>query len=248
MVDKDLVLVVGMGEVGKPLLRILSRTFDCMGIDIEPVDIDSPCSVMHICYPFQGPDFVKTTTSYMHKYQPALTIIHSSVAPGTTRKIQAAADDQAVAYSPVRGKHVRMEADMLCYKKFVAASRTETLDVAVTHFRQAGLRTMAFPSLEIAELSKILETTYLGVLIAWAQEMERLAVDCGGSFDDVNAFIKEINFLPSHIFPGEIGGHCVLPNIAILRSQVESDFLDLILKSNELKQRQHVTAEMGQTV
>jgi len=90
---------------------------------------------------------------------------------------------------------------------------------------------------ELAELAKLLETTYLGVLIAWAQEMERLAAQYEGSFSDVNRFIEEIDFLPSHIFPGAIGGHCVLPNIELLRSRVESQFLDLVVESNALKQQ-----------
>ena len=51
----------------------------------------------------------------------------------------------------------------------------------------------------------------------------------------MNQFVKEVDFLPSHVFPGVIGGHCVMPNIAILKSFVESEFLDLILKSNQHK-------------
>src|SRR5437764_10365326 len=113
-----IVVVVGMGEVGKPLLQILSRRYECMGVDIQPLEIAKPCSVLHICFPFQIPDFVGTAVSYVLKYQPALTIINSTVAPGTTRKIEEAVGGRAVAYSPVRGKHCRMESDMLRYKKF----------------------------------------------------------------------------------------------------------------------------------
>jgi len=243
MVTKErVVLIAGMGEVGKPLFRILSRTFDCVGIDIEPVDVSSPCAVLHVCYPFQIHDFVGTTADYVAKYSPGLTIINSSVAPGTTRQVQEAVADRAVAYSPVRGKHARMEQDMLCYRKFVSAPRPGALQLALAHFSQAGFQTATFPTPELAELAKLLETTYLGVLIAWAQEMEHLAGLYGGSFDEVNVFIKEIDFLPSHIFPGEIGGHCVLPNIATLRSQLKSKFLDLVLESNQRKQQQPVAA------
>jgi UDP-N-acetyl-D-mannosaminuronate dehydrogenase len=237
MAAKDLVLVVGLGEVGNPLLHLLSRTYNCVGVDIEPVSIDSPCSVLHICYPFQAGDFVATTASYIYKYRPALTIINSTVAPGTTRKVQEAADNYLVAYSPIRGKHIKMESDMLHYKKFVGALYDTALDAALAHFSRAGFHTETFSSPELGELSKLLETTYLGVLIAWAQEMERLAAHHGGTFDEVNSFIEEIAFLPSHIFPGKIGGHCVLPNIAILRSYLESAFLDLVVESNNRKER-----------
>ncbi|PYV34845.1 MAG: hypothetical protein DMG22_04445 [Acidobacteria bacterium] len=237
-----IILVAGMGEVGRPIHEILSEKFDCVGVDIQPVEVDEPCTVLHICYPFQVSDFVGTTAVYINRYEPALTIIHSTVAPGTTRKVQEAVGDRLVAYSPVRGKHARMKADMLHYKKFVAAPYPEALEPALAHLTEAGFQTATFRTVELAELSKLVETTYFGVLIAWAQEMERWAEDYQGAFDDVNAFIEEIEFLPSHIFPGEIGGHCVMPNIAILQTQLQSRFLDAVLESNQLKREQLLAA------
>ncbi len=238
------VLVVGLGEVGRPLLSILNRTFACKGVDIQPVDISQACSVLHICYPFQIPNFVVTTAGYIEKYQPQLTMIHSTVAPGTLRAVEEASGGASVAYSPVRGKHARMEAEMLHYTKFVAASRTRVLQEAIEHLRQAGFKTAAFRTPEIAELSKLLETTYLGILIAWTQEMERFAAHYDASPREVNAFFQEIDFLPSHIFPGHIGGHCVMPNIDILRAHFNSKFLDAVVESNERKHQQLLTASL----
>lgn len=240
--EKGVVLVVGMGEVGRPLFHILSGTYECIAVDAEPVHVQQPCDVMHICYPFSVPDFVGTTLEYIDQYQPALTIVNSTVSPGTTRKLQQGAENRLIAYSPVRGKHARMEADMLKYRKFVAALRPEALAAAVGHFAGAGLKTATFRTPELAELSKLLETTYLGVLVAWAQEIERLAGSFDGDFEDVNAFIEEIDFLPSHIFPGPIGGHCVLPNIAILQGSMDSAFFNAVLESDERKKLRHQTA------
>src|ERR1035438_9321056 len=53
LVDEALVVVAGLGEVGRPLMNILSRTFTCTGIDMDPVTIECEVSVLHICYPFQ---------------------------------------------------------------------------------------------------------------------------------------------------------------------------------------------------
>jgi UDP-N-acetyl-D-mannosaminuronate dehydrogenase len=248
LTSQGVVIVVGRGEVGRPLFEILSRSFECISVDIEPVEVERPCSVMHICYPFQVPDFEGTTIRYIQKYQPPLTVINSTVCPGTTRRIQEAVGELAVAYSPVRGKHRRMESDMLRYKKFVATTRPEALERARDHFNRAGFKTATFPSPEVAELSKLLETTYLGILVGWAQEVERLASECGGTFEDVNAFIEEIDFLPSRIVPGHIGGHCVMPNIAILKRQFQSDFLDAVVRSNKLvEEEQTLEAIVGET-
>jgi hypothetical protein len=229
------VIVLGMGEIGQPLFRILSRTFECVPVDLEPVDSNRKCSVLHICYPFQIVDFIGTTAAYVAKYKPALTIVNSTVAPGVTRDIQQRCKATLVAYSPVRGKHARMEADMLRYNKFVAASSPEAVRQATLHLREAGFTTDTFSTPEAAELAKLLETTYLGVLVAWAQEVERIAGHYGSFYDEVNQFIKEIDFLPSHIFPGVIRGHCVMPNIEILRNCFASAFLDVVIESNDRK-------------
>ena len=236
-----IVIVAGMGEVGRPLLAILGRTYECAGIDLAPDHSDRPCSVLHVCYPFQIQDFLGATVSYIEKYQPQLTIINSTVAPGITRKIQQLVD-KPVAYSPVRAKHVRMEQDLLHYRKFVAGLKPQVTQQAAQHFARAGFQVGTFPSPEIAELSKLLETSWLGVLVGWAQEVERMAAQYGASYEEVNTFIKEVDFLPSHVFPGHIGGHCVMPNIDILRSMFPSKFLDAVVESNQAKEQEFRTA------
>lgn len=235
MISNDsVVIVAGMGEVGKPLHTILSKTFDCIGVDVVPVPIAHCCSVLHICYPYHIQDFVGTSVSYIRKYRPGLVIINSTVPPGTTSAIHRTSK-AGIAYSPVRGKHAKMEKELLYYKKFVAGTDSGTIERAVEHFAAAGFTTDTFRSPEIGELSKLLETTWLGILVGWAQEVERFASCYGASYEDVNAYLKEIDFLPSHIVPGYIGGHCVMPNIGLLRNIFESYYLDAVVDSNERK-------------
>lgn len=223
--------------MGEPLLQILQRKYECLGVDVAPVEVTRPCSVLHICYPFQLPDFVGTTASYIQKYKPSVVIINSTLGVGTTRKVQEKVN-VPVVYSPVRGKHIKMEQDMLRYQKFVAGFDEKSTERAAEHFKGAGFKVAKFRTPEVGEISKLVETTWLGVLIAWAQEVERMAAVYGGSYEEVNEFIKEILFLPSHVFPGRIGGHCVMSNIAILRKQNSSELLDAIVASNETKERE----------
>jgi UDP-N-acetyl-D-mannosaminuronate dehydrogenase len=230
------VIVIGLGEVGKPLLRILGKCYPCVGVDLQPCEVDRDCDVLHICYPFHGIEFVTTTTEYISKYRPTVVVVNSTVPPGTTRQIQRAVGDIPVVYSPVRGKHSKMEADMLHYAKFVGGLDTLAIRRVVEHFERAGFRCQLFRTPEIAELSKLLETSWLGILVAWAQEVERFAKRYGAAYEEVNAFIKEIDFLPSHIVPGYIGGHCVMPNIAILQRHFTSELLDAVVHSNIAKQ------------
>src|SRR5260370_29988504 len=246
MQTNDAVIILGQGEIGRPLLRILSQSYKCIGVDIGPLDAGRPCSVLHSCYPYQIEDFVRITVSYVEKYQPSLTIINSTVPPGTTRQIQTRVNPPVV-YSPVRGKHARMQEDMLRYKKFVAGFHSQDAELAMKHFSEAGFETATFRTPEIAELSKLLETTWLGVLVGWSQGVERLAAQIGGSYEDVNSFLREIDFLPSHVFPGVIGVHCVMPDTLLLRECFDSKYLDAVLESNQAKQvRDAVTQEIGQ--
>lgn len=239
--SEEIVVVAGLGEVGRPLLCILERKYNSLGIDVAPVEIVGRCSVLHICYPFQVKDFIGTTVTYINKYHPRLTIINSTVAVGTTREVQARVDSPVV-YSPVRGKHAKMEQDMLSYRKFVAGFDLQSTQKAAQHFARAGFGVATFPNPEAGELSKLLETTWLGMLIGWAQDVERMAARCNASYDDVNAFIQEIDYLPKGVFPGFIGGHCVMPNIAILRETFKSRFLDAVVESNESKEQELMVA------
>jgi UDP-N-acetyl-D-mannosaminuronate dehydrogenase len=233
--EKPKIVVVGLGEIGKPLLQLISEHHDALGVDISPVDRVSPVDVMHICFPFQVPDFIGETARYIEYFQPALTVINSTVGVSTTRSI-AERTGAAVVNSPVRGKHARMLDDLRHYTKFVGGIDARSAERAAAHFQSLGLKTKVLPSPEATELAKLTETTYFGLMIAWAQEVERYADQIDQNYEDIIAFYDEINFFPPvKYFPGIIGGHCVLPNIEILRTLDHSTVLTSIVTSNEQK-------------
>jgi len=63
-----------------------------------------------------------------------------------------------------------MEEDLLRYKKFVAGIDEIATVLALEHLAAAGFRMDIFRTPEIGELAKLVETTWLGILIGWAQE------------------------------------------------------------------------------
>jgi UDP-N-acetyl-D-mannosaminuronate dehydrogenase len=230
------IVVVGLGEVGKPLFELISRYHHVTGVDISPPGEEiTNVDVLHICYPFQIRDFVGETARYINLFKPRLTIINSTVAVGTTRAV-VERTGASVAYSPVRGKHARMSQDLLRYTKFVGAVNTAAAVQAVSHFESLGLKTKTLSSSEAAELAKLTETTYFGLLIAWAQELERYADKLGQDYNEIVSFYDEIGFLPAvKYFPGIIGGHCVMPNIELLMRLENSEILQVIKLSNRMK-------------
>lgn len=230
------VMVVGLGEIGKPLLEVLSRCYKTIGVDIAPpAEPPGEIDVMHICYPFKINDFIGQTARYIKQYNPNITVIHSTVAVGTTRTV-GMRTGATVVNSPVRGKHIRMAADLLHYDKFVGGVDAVAAESAARHFELAGMKTRVLSSPEATELAKLTETTYFGLVIAWAQEVERYCDQLGLNYDEVVSIYEEIKFFPPvKYFPGVIGGHCVMSNIEILQQMNHSDLLEAIESSNKQK-------------
>lgn len=228
-------LVIGLGEVGRPLYELLRERHETTGMDVQPMDAPGRVEVMHVCYPFEIPDFVGETARYIARFEPALTVINSTVAIGTTRAV-AERTGAAVVNSPVRGKHARMLEELRFYTKFIGALEPAAAEKAQEHFEAAGMKTKVLSSPEASELAKLTETTYFGLLIAWAQEVERYCDQAGASYDEVVSIYEEIGYLPRvKFFPGVIGGHCVMPNIEILKRFTRSELLDMIQLSNQRK-------------
>ena len=246
---KQRVVVVGLGEVGKPLFEIIKGHHYVTGVDITPPTGEiGAVDVLHVCYPFQIKDFVGETARYIELFRPKLTVINSTVGVGTTREV-AERTGAAVVNSPVRGKHARMQQELLAYTKFVGAMDPASGQRAAEHFESVGMKTKVLSSPEATEIAKLTETTYFGLMIAWAQEVERYCDRVGQNYEELISFYDEIAFFPKvKYFPGVIGGHCVMPNIQILRKFEDSAILRAIQSSNQMKVDREASKELTEQV
>jgi len=82
-----------------------------------------------------------------------------------------------------------------------------------------------------------------GLNLAFAQEQQRMCKHFGVRYEDVvNEFensrnrglkkLKRSKVTMPILYPGYIGGHCVMPNVEILMQDYPSVFLKVILESN----------------
>ena len=253
--SREKVLVVGLGEVGRALFELLKESgkFDVYGFDVDEdkmrsvvgdVKLPKVFDVMHVCYPCSDPEkFVRVTVDYMRRFKPKLTIIDSTVAPGTTQKIFGETRS-LVVHSPVRGMHKSLETmkkDILFWSKYVGGATPEAAELAKRHFEELGLKVKVLRSPVETELAKLFETIYRAWMIACFQEMHRISRHFGADFDEVVDMIEDIHRVhfnkPLH-YPGVIGGHCLIPNTELLLKEYESEFLRLILKSNERRKKE----------
>lgn len=241
---------MGLGEVGLALFELFkeSEKFEVYGFDLDrdkmrkivgdeelPAEVD----VMHICYPcYEQKEFVQTTLDYIRKIKPELTIIESTVSPGTTQKIYESSNSPIV-HSPIRGMHRTSETlkrDILFWRKYVGGVMKESADFARRHYEKLGLKVKVLRSPVETELAKLFETTYRAWMIACFQEMHRISRHFGADFDEVADMLEDIHRLrfnkPLH-YPDVIGGHCMIPNTELLLKSYDSEFLRLILESND---------------
>jgi UDP-N-acetyl-D-mannosaminuronate dehydrogenase len=129
-----------------------------------------------------------------------------------------------------------MTDELLNYVKYVAAEDQAAAARTAAHFREVGMKPRIMSRPETLELAKLAETTYFGVLIAFAQELNRYARHIGADYDEAIEFFEEVDFLPrTRYFPGFIGGHCVIPNIHLLLQTEDSKLLKAVLHSNALR-------------
>jgi UDP-N-acetyl-D-mannosaminuronate dehydrogenase len=236
---------VGTGEIGKPMYELLSGVYKTLPIDPahypenqgELVD----CNFMHVCIPGELEYFDETVLDYIHQYEPDVVFIHSTVVPGTTRRLNDRLKTSRIMFSPVHGKHRnnQMKKDMLRYPKYLGYMKdtpTAFIDAAHDHLYGAGFADIRMTDKpENVEWSKVLSTTQFGLIVAWTQEVERICDEFNLDYDYVTDFFSIQEDSRGAMYPGFIGGHCVMPNIKIIKEIWQSYLLDWIEKSNEMK-------------
>lgn len=229
-------LILGKGQVGSALYEVLKDHHETFIKDVEPLEMNG-VEVLHICYPEHN-EFTKTTKDYMSKYKPQVTIVNSSVSIGTTEKC-----GDEVIYSPVRGRHPKLAADLKIYAKFLFGHDKAKMALAAEHFNQAGIKIRKFRDPEAGEALKLLSNIHMGVEIAFRQEIERIL---GYFMVDVKAYETwektymegylesgDYNLIRPMMRPDPIGGHCILPCTEILMKQFPSKIFEFVLESNE---------------
>jgi len=237
-------IVVGIGEIGKPILKLLSKHSTVVGFDLNPDLMNKrkferheklKTSFLHIAIPVSG-KFISNVLKLNKKFQPECIVIHSTIKPGMTEKLQEKLSIPVI-YSATRGVHKRMAYDLKRYTKFFVISTNAPRSKWATNryvqsMKRCGIKTKKMSKPETLELAKIIcDTSYLGWLVNYAQLSNIIAIEHGVDYDEMWSFSDEIQeFLGNRpkMYPGFIGGHCVIPNINLINNEA----LNIINKMN----------------
>jgi len=236
-------IILGMGEVGQTLFNLLiDRKFDCVGIDLdnskcknfsENNKIENP-EYLHVCLPGELTGFTDIVLGWIKKIKNIqVVIVHSTVKPGTTKNIQKKSSIP-ILFSPVRGIHKRFLDDIKKYTKFISFDGKEIDSRIKIDLENRFEKIDWMSTTKTAEIAKILvDTTYYGWLINYAQITKMICEKENIDFDEMWKFADEIHENLGNrpkMFPGIIGGHCVIPNLNL----IEYENLDIIKKINEI--------------
>ena len=237
-------VVAGIGEIGKPILKLLAKDNVVVGFDLNHDLMDKrkferyqklKTSFLHIAIPITG-KFTNNVLNLCKKFQPECIVIHSTIKPGTTEKLQEKLPIPVI-YSATRGIHKRMAYDLKRYTKFFVISANAprgkwASSKYVQSMKRCGIKTKKMSKPETLELAKIIcDTSYLGWLVNYAQLSNIIAIEHEVDYDEMWSFSDEIQeFLGNRpkMYPSFIGGHCVIPNLNLINNET----LNIINKMN----------------
>lgn len=228
-------LIIGKGEVGKSLYRVLKNSHST-SIKDKPIPGSHEkgkkvkYEIIHICFPyFKG--FEKEVRKYQKEYGPKYTIIHSTVPIGTSRKCRS-------FHSPIRGTHPNLTKSIRTFVKYLGPNSQEVK----IYFERAGIKIKMLDKSETTELLKILSTTYYAWNIIFCKEVNKICkkynLDINQVYTEPNKTYNQgykklarANVIRPILKPtfGQIGGHCLIQNCKLLKSEITR----VILKFNK---------------
>jgi len=238
-------VVAGLGEIGSPIYKLLSKKYDTVGYDKELKLMNQTefkkfqslqTSFLHVAIPVNK-NFDANILKLNKKFLPECIVIHSTISPGTTQRLQKLLSIPLI-FSATRGVHKRMLKDLQRYTKFFAISSfAPRKEWAIKKFnkqmKDCGIKTKQMSKPETLELGKIIcDTSYLGWLINYSQISNTIAKSYGVDYDEMWEFSDEIHQILGNrpkLYPGFIGGHCVIPNLELIHNET----LDLIKSLNK---------------
>lgn len=210
----DTQIVIGAGEVGTALARVLGD------VHLRDLTLTGPdtADVLHICYPWD-PAFTDITRTYQLEYGAWLVIVHSTVPVGTC-------DPHGWVHSPIRGRHPDLVTGIKTFAKHFGGQQA---GIAAGIFTRLGIETHMTPLAATTEAGKLWELVQYGLQIRVAQQIAAWCEAHKLDFDQVYTAMADTYNAGYHrlgqeqfirpvleAVPGPIGGHCVVPAAEML--------------------------------
>lgn len=222
-------LVIGAGEVGTALHKVLSSAFSTSIRDLNPVEI-RPAEMIHICFPWSE-TFTRDVEDYQQLHEAKQVVVHSTVPVGTC-------DPKGWVHSPVRGRHPHLTRALSMFTKHFGGRDAMK---AASVFNMCLVPVKVHDRAAETEAAKLWELTTYGLAVALEKQIHAYCQEHGLDFDIVyTQFAKSYNdgytalghpeFVRPVLehMPGPIGGHCVVPGAGML----DHDLAKLVVEAS----------------
>lgn len=219
--------VRGYARTSKSIEHINSKQIERFSASTD-ISYIKNCDVICVCVPTpvteeKLPDLsplreaLGKVARFLKKGQ--LVVIESSIAPGTTRGVALPILEKSgllverdffLAFSPERIDPGNSEFRFSDIPKVVAGVGDRSALLAYAFYSHIVVSAHLVSSVEVAEMSKILENTFRLVNISLINELSAYTRDIGIDIHEVlhAASTKPFGFVPHYPGPG-IGGHCI---------------------------------------
>ena len=250
------VLLIGEGEIGKAIKSLEEKA----GHDVDVLELKEVAikpgkeyEICHVCIPFNK-NFIDSIENYLKSYKPKLTIIHSTVGPGTTSVIQFNTK-MRVVHSPVMGMHENMTKHISTFTKMLAGE-PESCKYASVHYAKLRLKYFIVDNNPMTtEMGKLLSTSYYAWNILFAKKVKDVCDTFGLDYDKTYTRVNEIYndgytkldiphvIRPILVPPEEegLGGHCLYENAEILKSLEFNETDEITTPILKLGKKKNVT-------
>jgi hypothetical protein len=243
-------LVIGMGEVGKALHKVLRDRYEIVDtLDAQPVKDDrlkKTYDVIHICFPYNCvtypcSSFVEVVRFYKeYLLEPnGLCIIHSTVPLGTSDLCDA-------VHSPIRGRHPNLERGIRTFTKYFGGRRNNE---ACEIFSNCNISVVGVMDTRTTEALKLWDTAQYAWNVILEKEIHKWCEENKVDFDLVYTHANKTynlgytsygQYLCKYVLdhmPGPIGGHCLIENAKL----IDHWMTNLIVDMDEFSKRVPLT-------
>lgn len=222
-------LVIGLGEVGSAILKILSEKHETIGMDVTPYKSDGFFDFLHICIPYSE-KFEQAVKDYAKVYlaKDGIIVVHSSVPVGTCDKLKAVS-------SPMRGTHPNIYEGLRVFTKYFGGAQSP---MAVLPFIECAVNTETNPDAKQCEAAKLWDTTQYGwnIMLNKAikeyceinkMDFDFIYTEWNKSYNEAYRKLGNENVVRPVLtyMAGSIGGHCVIPNAHLLNTNLAAHLI-----------------------
>jgi len=249
------VCVVGLGAIGLPTALHVSNFYDVTGYDISKKAVEKanesgldaifekmPLANLYVIAVSTGinddnsadvSSIYDVLNNISNLNPEALVCIESTVSLGTCRRLAEKFHLKNIVHCP----HRYWSGDTVNYgvvqTRVFGALNDESYKMGKVFYETLKIPVIEVSSIEVAEMSKVVENAYRFVQIAFAEELKMICDSCDIPFEELRESCNtkwNIDILEAR---DGIGGHCLPKDVRYLWNILESPLLDGAIRADE---------------